>query len=250
MEAEVRAFFEHVVFDGAGTVDSLLTSRTTYVDADLAELYGLTGVTGQSLEEVTLPDGQRGGVLGLGAVLAATSHSDSSSPILRGLFVRERLLCQPLGTPPADVPAIPEIASDATTRERFEQHTADPVCASCHQYIDPVGFGFEAYDAVGRYRAQEGGKPVDASGDMVDVELMGAGTHAPFFTLGELGEILAESDAAELCFSRNVWRFTMGFEEESGDLCAIEALTAQGDDVQDLLIELVTSPEFVQREQR
>jgi hypothetical protein len=85
---------------------------------------------------------------------------------------------------------------------------------------------------------------------MVDVELMGAGTHAPFFTLAELGGILAESDAAELCFSRNVWRFTMGFEEESGDLCAIEALTAQGDDVQDLLIELVSSPEFVQREPR
>lgn len=250
MEAEVRAFFEHVVFDGAGTVDSLLTSRTTYVDADLAELYGLTGVSGQSLEEVTLPDGQRGGVLGLGAVLAATSHSDSSSPILRGLFVRERLLCQPLGTPPADVPAIPEIASDATTRERFEQHTSDPVCASCHQYIDPVGFGFEAYDAVGRYREEEGGKAVDASGDMVDVELMGAGTHAPFFTLGELGGILAESDAAQVCFTRNVWRFTMGFEEESGDLCAIEALTAESADVQDLLIQLITSPEFVQREQR
>lgn len=250
MEAEVRAFFEHVVFDGAGTVDSLLTSRTTFVDADLAELYGLTGVTGQSLQEVTLPDGQRGGVLGLGAVLSATSHSDSSSPILRGLFVRERLLCQPLGTPPADVPAIPEIDEDATTRERFEQHTSDPVCASCHQYIDPVGFGFEAYDAVGRYREEEGGKPVDASGDMVDVETMGAGTHAPFFTLGELGGILAESDAAQTCFTRNVWRFTMGVEEETGDLCAIEALTAQSADVQDLLIQLVTSPEFVQREQR
>ncbi|MBK9367657.1 MAG: DUF1588 domain-containing protein [Deltaproteobacteria bacterium] len=152
-------------------------------------------------------------------------------------------------TPPADVPASLRSIGRHHLGKRFEQHTSDRVCASCHQYIDPVGFGpffflFEgAYDAVGRYRAQEGRKPVSASGDMVDVELMGAGTHAPFFTLGELGEILAESDAPSCVFSRNVWRFTMGFEEESGDLCAIEALTAQGMMCKTCLIELVTSPE-------
>ena len=185
---------------------------------------------------------------GLGAVLATYAHSDQTSPIRRGLFVRNALLCQPLPPPPPNAGGVPDVDPNATTRERFRQHTDDEFCASCHKHIDPVGFGFERYDPIGRWRDTENGLAVDAAGDMTDVEGLGAGTSAPFDQLDTLGGTLAGSDAAPACFAIQLRRFAHGRVEGPADRCAVNALTdtfvANGGDLKALWIDLLTAPAF------
>jgi hypothetical protein len=246
MVDETRAFFTWVMFDGPRRYEDLLLSDTTFVDARLADLYGVSG-SGQ----VTLPP-ERVGLLGQASVLTATAHSDQSSPILRGLMVRERILCQTFPTPPADVGPVPEIDPTATTRERFAQHTTDLFCASCHEYIDPIGFGLEHFDAIGAYRTHENGLEVDASGVMIGLEGMAEDPEAhPFVGLAELAGVLADSDSARRCFATQAWRFSTGRLDQASDACAISAVDdwmAQADgDLQEALVALVSSPDFVIR---
>jgi len=248
---EVGRLVATVTLDRGGTWDELFTTPTTLANEATAGLYGLEGIAGDALREVDLPP-DRAGLLSLPAVLAVQAHSDQSSPIRRGLWVREHLLCQSLGVPPADVASVPIVDPDATTRERFAQHTADPFCAGCHDFIDPIGFGFEAYDPVGAWRDTDNGQPVDSSGDMVDVEYLGAGTSAPFETLPGLAETLIASEAAPACFTLQARRWALGLHEEDEDHCETDALAAafegSGRDVRSLLVALVTTPSFTQRQ--
>jgi hypothetical protein len=212
---------------------------------------GLTGVTGARPVRVTTAPERAAGLLGHGAVLAAYAHSDQTSPIRRGVFVRQRLLCQDPGTPPPNAGGVPSVDPSATTRERFRQHTERADCRACHKYIDPVGFGFEAFDAIGRHRTTENGRPVDSLGDMNDVEGLGTGTSAPFDSLPGLGRTLASSRAARTCLVRQVRRFALGTLEGALDECAIERarthLTSHGDDLRELLVAIVSDPSFVRR---
>ena len=138
---------------------------------------------------------------------------------------------------------------NATTRERFAQHTANPFCKSCHQYIDDLGFGFERFDTIGRARSEEAGKPIDTTGDMNDVEGFGKGTHAPFTTLGQLGKTLAQSDAAKTCVARQYYRFARGRLDD--DICdssdAKARFVAAGGDLRELIVGVYTSRDFVVR---
>lgn len=250
--AETRALASHVVFDGSHRFDELLTANYTFANARTAAHYGLPGVTGDALVKTSYPtDGSRAGVLGHASVLATTAHSDQSSPIRRGLFVRRNLLCETFGVPPPNAGGVPKVDPGATTRERFAQHTANEACAGCHKYIDPVGFGFERLDGVGAPRATENGKPIDATGDMLDVEGQGKGTHAKFTTLSELGKTLAGSVAAKACFVKQVRRFAHGALEPGTELCSVERAVAALDvakgDVRELVVHLVTSDDFVLR---
>ena len=228
---EARQFVESAVLDGGRYAD-LVTAHTE----PAAALDGLYG------------DAPRVGVQGLGAVLATYAHSDQTSPIRRGLFVRNALLCQPLPPPPPNAGGVPDVDPNATTRERFRQHTTDDFCASCHKHIDPVGFGFERYDPIGRWRDTENGLPIDAAGDMTDVEGLGAGTSAPFDQLDSLGATLAGSAAAPACFAIQLRRFAHGRVEGPADRCAVSTLTdafvANGGDLKALWIDLVTAPAF------
>jgi mono/diheme cytochrome c family protein len=250
MAQETRRFFSHVMFDSSGRLDELFTAQVSVVDDVLAAFYGLTPSAQPGFTVVPSTDG-RTGVLGQGAVLASYAYPDQTAPVRRGLFVRERLLCQDLGAPPPNAGAIPEIEDDATTRERFAQHTADSFCYACHQYIDPVGFGFERYDPIGRWRDSDNGLPVDAAGDMNDVESLGSDTSAPFDSLSGLGATLAESDSLHACFVRQMWRYTSGRLERPADACALEPLEEQfldsGGDVRELLVDLVRDEAFVRR---
>jgi hypothetical protein len=250
MAEETRRFFLHVMHDSTGKLDELVTAEVSVVDDVLAAFYGLGADVGESFEVVPTVGG-RAGILGHGSVLASYAYSEETAPIRRGLFVRERLLCQDLGTPPANAGAIPEIDPDATTRERFAQHTENEFCYACHQYIDPVGFGFESYDAVGRYRETDNGLPVDSSGDMNDVEGLGTDTSAPFDSLDGLGATLAESAALESCFVRQVFRYTLGRLEHEVDACALDSLeqsfAASGGDLRELFVALVRDEGFVRR---
>jgi hypothetical protein len=249
MIRETETFVSRVILEG-GRLRDLFTAGYTFVDAELAALYDMQGGS-SGFERADYPEGQRAGIFGHASILAATAHSDQTSPILRGLFVRERLLCQDLPPPPAFAGGVPEVDPNATTRDRFEQHTADPVCAGCHQYIDDVGFGFERFDAIGAYRETEQGLAIDARGDMNDVEGLGTGVPAPYASLPELAQIVADSRAAPDCFVRQYYRYARGFRESLADRCARqwleERFAASGYDLRELMVDVAVSPDFVRR---
>jgi len=248
MAEETREFVTHVVFDGSGKYDELLLGGYTFANDTLAPIYGLPGGIGQTMTKVDQPAERKAGLLGHGSVLASYAHSDQTSPIRRGVFVREYLLCQEFGQPPAAAGGVPDIDPNATTRERFHQHTSDPACSSCHQYIDDVGFGFERFDAIGQYRDTESGKPIDASGDMNDVEGLGTNTHAPYTTLPELASTIAQSKAAKDCFATQYYRFATGRLEEVSDLCGLRSLddsfASTGYDMRELIVSVLASDGF------
>ena len=179
------------VWKADAKLDTLLSAPYTLVNGPLAGFYGMKGITGDSFQKVDLDAGQRAGLLTHASLLAAKSGPDQSSPILRGVFVREQMFCQPLPQPPVTVDANPpELNPALTTKERFAAHRNDPSCEGCHRLIDPIGFGFERYDATGAYRTTENGKMVDATG-----ELAGTDVDGPFTGAIELGKKLVQSQA-------------------------------------------------------
>ena len=248
MREETRRVVTRVFFDTKNFAD-LYTANWTVANDVLAKQYGLAGVQGADFRVVTYPDGLRAGVLGHGSILGATGLSDQTSPIRRGLMVRRRLLCQELPPPPPNAGGVPKVDPTATTRDRFAQHTANPACRSCHQYIDSVGFGFERFDTVGKVRDQEAGKAIDSAGDMNDVEGLGKGTHAPFANLAELGQTLAASDTAKSCVVAQYWRFARGTREP--DSCSIAPIKARlvekGGDLQEMMLGVVLASDFTVR---
>lgn len=249
MREETKRFVTHVVFDGTHGYEELLTANYTFADERLAKLYGIAGVSGGDFRKVNYPDPVRSGLLGHAAILGTYAHSDQTSPIRRGLFVRRRLLCQELPPPPPNAGGVPKVDPNATTRDRFAQHTANPFCKSCHQYIDPVGFGFERFDPIGRTRDSENGHPIELFGDMNDVERLGAGTSAPFSNMSDLGKTIAASEAGRACMVKQYWRFAHGHNE--ADICAVQPVVNRfhgaGLDLRELVIATVTSADFVVR---
>lgn len=245
---ETKQFVTHVMFDGTGKYPELLLGGYTFANDATGAIYGLPAGLGQTMTKVDQPAERKAGLLGHGSVLASYAHSDQSSPIRRGLFVRETLLCQEFGQPPANAGGVPDIDPNATTRERFAQHTADPACFSCHQYIDDVGFGFERFDAIGKYRDTESGKNIDASGNMNDVNGMGTKTDAPYATLPELAAIIADSRSAKTCFATQIHRFATGRSESVSDLCALrnfeKSFEANGWDMRELVVSVLASDGF------
>lgn len=252
MAAEQEAFVEHVMFDSSATIDELLLADYVFVDDTLADFYGLPRPGSAVPVRVDLPAGtNRGGLLTLGSVLASHAHPNESSPVKRGVFVRERLLCQPLPSPPEDVDATPpDLDPDATTRERFGQHSADPACKGCHVLIDPLGFGFEAYDGVGAFRSTENGLPIDATGELLGLE-PGADP-LPFDGPQQLAELLAPSSTTSACVVEQYVRFSSGRELTPQDECTVSTLAEQladgGGDLHQLLIDHVRLDAFVLRQ--
>ncbi|HNN96672.1 MAG TPA: DUF1592 domain-containing protein [Pseudomonadota bacterium] len=251
---ETRSLFSHVVFDASGELGELFTADYSFVNEGLARLYGLDAVSGTALQrrQFGSAGGTRRGLLGHGSVLASYAHSDQTSPIRRGLLVRRTLLCQELPTPPPNAGGVPAVDSAATTRERFRQHTQNPFCKSCHQFIDGVGFGFERFDAIGRARDSERGVPIDDSGDMNDLSGLGSGQAGPYRGLSELAGRLSTADRLRSCFVRQTLRFSRGEREDvAADLCQMERLRTQfqasGYRIRDLWIALSQQPEFLFR---
>jgi len=154
------------------SVGELLTSSDTFLNERLARHYGVPNIYGSHFRRVTFADGSRGGLLGQGSILTITSHATRTSPVLRGKWVLDNVLGAPPPPPPANVPPLPETGDDgkvATVRQRLEQHRSNPVCASCHSRMDPLGFALENFDGIGKWRtSDETDRPIDANGSLPD----------------------------------------------------------------------------------
>jgi hypothetical protein len=173
LERETELFAGDVLRRGDSVTD-LLTARYTFLNERLARHYGVPNVYGSYFRRVELAaDSPRAGLLGQGSILTVTSYSTRTSPVLRGKYVLDNLLASPPPPPPADVPAL-KTEDDAaggkplTMREAMVKHRANPVCASCHAKMDPIGFALEHFDAVGRWRESDAGQPIDAASKLLD----------------------------------------------------------------------------------
>jgi hypothetical protein len=196
----------------------------TYVDSTLATFYGLAAPSGSSFTRIELEPTRAAGLLTQGAFLALHAKPNQTSPIHRGKFVRERLFCDQLEPPPPDiVVAPPTVDPRLSSRERFAQHTEDPSCAGCHALMDPIGFAFENYDAVGRWRDTDSSKPVDATGRLDGTDVDGELDGVP-----SLAKKLLESEQVRSCVARQWFRYAFGRDATTAaDTCTVTALGAE-----------------------
>ncbi len=247
IQQETEEFIDHVLWEDGGRLATLFTAPYTFVDSTLASFYGLTAPSGTGFSKVATDPARRAGLLTQPSLLALHAEPLQTSPVHRGLFVRESLLCQFLPPPPANlVITPPELDPKLTTRQRFSQHSADAACASCHAQIDPVGLGFEHFDAVGRWRDTENGLPVDATGNLINSDVDGA-----FDGAVELATKLASSEQVAGCMMTQWARFTYGRSETPEDACSLEhsklAFASSQHDIKRLVIALTSTDAFLYR---
>jgi Protein of unknown function (DUF1588)/Protein of unknown function (DUF1592)/Protein of unknown function (DUF1595)/Protein of unknown function (DUF1587) len=249
MQQETKLFFEEAVVNRKGGMRELLTANYTFVDSSLAGLYGFGAAPGSDFAQAQRPMGQGLGLLAQGSMLAGSAHADASSPTLRGLVVYERLLCHQRPPVPPNVGAIgAAMPGTKTTRERYEiAHRTAASCAGCHQFFDPLGFGLEHFDEAGRYRADEAGLAIDATGQA----LAYPDTSVVFSFDGEddLAQKLAARPEVSDCVSGLAAAYA--FAGAGGRTCLAEdarAAFGRGDvGVLDYFAELAGSPSFAER---
>lgn len=244
LKASVAAFVSDAFWE-RGSNRALFEGRQGYVNDRLASLMGVSAPGSDELVPVTLPESERAGILTQPGVLASTSHGVGHSPILRGVLVLSSVLCTPPPPPPDDVDIgiaddepIGEGGTLLTTREKLERTHGTAECASCHDAIDGIGFAFERYDGLGRFRLEENGAEVDPSGML---------RGAPVADAIELGEALAEDAQARECLATQWYRFALGRTEAAADSCEIRRLAdtlGELDDPKEMLVALVTSNAF------
>jgi hypothetical protein len=227
-------------------IAELLTSDFTFVNQELAAHYGLTEISGDQFQRVSLENSPRRGLLAHASILTLTSNPGRTSPVKRGKWILENVLGTPPPEPPAGVPPLEETKTaeaNATLREQMEIHRTDPSCASCHRVMDELGFGLENYDAIGRYRESEGTAPINASGEL-------PGGRA-FQGAAELCNILGTTEAE--AFARTavdrMLTFALGRQLTPEDRCTVDeivdATAEQGHRIQDLILAVVRSRPFL-----
>ncbi len=245
MLQETRRFLEEVVVHGDAKLSTLFTAPYSFVNSELAKLYGVTGPSdAATFSKVTLDPTQRSGVLTQASIMATYASANESSPVKRGKWIRTRLLCQDLPDPPANIPALSAPQEGVSTRQRFAMHTASPACSGCHQLIDGLGFGLERYDGIGAFRSLDHGVAVDARGDITNTsDANGSYDGGP-----ELASILAGSDHVHDCVPMQWFRYAFGRREEADDACSLasmqEAFKSQDGDLTQLLVALSQSDAF------
>jgi hypothetical protein len=249
MARELPSFVEYVMWSSDHKLKSLLTSPIGSVTAPLAKIYDVAAPTGTTPQMVTFPDNQgRAGILTQAGFLAVQAHPDQTSPVLRGKFIRTKLLCQPPPPPPPDVDITPpDVSEGATARDRFGAHLkAGSTCNGCHTLMDPIGFAFENFDGVGKYRQKDNEHDIDASGEVLnsnDPALAGK-----FNGVRELATKLAASDLVQDCVVTQWFRFASGRSEAEGDACSLSTLqerfAGSGGDLTELVVGLTQTDSF------
>lgn len=254
MLGEASAFFQDAFFNG-GDVQGLFASTHTFVDQALASFYGLPGGGGSGFQRVELGSSKRArGILGQSAFLTKHAQPENSSPVQRGRFVRDRILCEPIPEMPEDLDT--NLASGAnytTNRERYAEHSRNPVCAGCHAQFDPVGFTFEHFDGFGRYRDQEKGTPIDASGSITRLDEQGFEIETPLDGVDSLSDYLADNERVRACvvrywsyyaYGRDNWQ-----EKKCNDDSVRRAAGENGYTLKSVVMGILHAPTFTRRVQ-
>ncbi len=246
MRTETELFFAGLVRDNRSVLD-FLDADYTYLNEPLARHYGIAGVHGSTFQRVQLdPTTRRGGLLGQGAILTVTSYNNRTSVVLRGKWVLENILGAPPPPPPPNVPALNDKKNGAllTIREQMEMHRANPVCASCHTKMDPIGFSLENYDAVGGWRGQDAGKLIDVSAVLPD----GTKFNGPS---GLQDILLTRKEQFVDTFIEKLMTYALGRGIEAYDMPAVRAIRyATAKDkypMQDIIQGVVQSVPFTMR---
>jgi hypothetical protein len=231
MVGEMKAFFKHVTFDSTGKFQELYQPGYTLLNDTLSRFYGIGSGMNSNFQKVMTT--QRGGILSLGAIAASNASTEESSPVKRGVFVREQLMCDPLPPLPRDV-NIPNPDLDPTKpmRERFEAHSVNADCWTCHKFFDDIGYAMEIYDASGKFRTQEKmynwetkevirELNIQTDGKVINID--GSDEHR-FDDLAGLAKIMAEASSTKSCMTTQYYRYTMGYKLTDADQCAIKNL--------------------------
>lgn len=240
-KTEFDLFLRDLTVERDGDIRELFTGRTSFIDGALGELYGMTIDTGDH-EATPLPD-ERAGLLTTPAVIAAISPTDRTSPTHRGVFILEDILCNEVPPPPPSVddvipPDDPE-GEPKTLREKLAQHREDPVCAACHDLFDPMGFAFESFDAIGRFRTEDvNGAPIDDSAAFGGEDFSG---------VSPLADKVADDPRMTQCLTERLYAFAAGHAPKDGEEAVVETLT---DELRGhlrfraLVLDIVTSDAF------
>jgi hypothetical protein len=225
-ERELDLFVGSIIHEKRSVLE-LLTADYTFVNERLAQHYGIPNIYGSHFRRVSGLDETRRGLLGKGGILLVTSHADRTSPVVRGKWILDNLLGTPPPPPPPNVPPLPDTpaAMPMTMRERMEQHRANPVCASCHKLMDPMGLALENFDAVGAWRDKENGssgEPIDASGQLAD------GTKIDGL-IGLREAILKQPEALVTTVTEKLLTYALGRGLEPEDMPAVRAIVRQSE---------------------
>lgn len=246
---ETEMFFNAIVREDR-PVTELLTASFTFLNQRLADFYGIRGVYGSAFRRVELTDRKRGGILGQGSILTVTSYPNRTSVVQRGKWVLENLLGTPPPAPPANVPPLELQNSERklSVREAMELHRTNPVCASCHSRMDPIGFSLENYSGIGAWRDKDNGAAIDASGRLPD----GTDFQGP----GGLRNLLLNRHRDEFVttFTEKLLTYALGRGLEPNDLPALRAIirdaAKQNLTVPALIRAIINSPQFQMRRTR
>jgi Protein of unknown function (DUF1592)/Protein of unknown function (DUF1588)/Protein of unknown function (DUF1587)/Protein of unknown function (DUF1595)/Protein of unknown function (DUF1585) len=244
MQNETNAFINWVMWASDHRLPTLLTSPVSFLNSELASVYGVSGVTGTALQQVQLDPTKRSGILTQLSMMTILGKPDRSSPVLRGKFVRDELLCQPIPPPPQNLVITPPMVTPGvSTREAFVMHEAVAECKSCHTLMDPIGFGFENYDGIGQFRTVDQGQPIDATGTLTGTDVDG-----PFNNAIDLIKRLATSQQVSDCFATEWFRYAFGRGESTDDTCSLQSLksafTSNQFDIQELLVAVTQTDAF------
>jgi mono/diheme cytochrome c family protein len=248
MLGEGRLFFESILRENR-SVATFLSADYAFVNETLAQIYGLKGVRGPELRRVALSDGDRGGILSMPGILATTSFPNRTSPVNRGVWVLEQILGQHVPPPPANVPPLEKQDHDKiaglTLRQRTELHRRDPTCASCHRVLDPIGFGLENFDAIGRWRERdESGGVIDATGELPGDLRFSSPKELKRIVAGRLDDFARNLNGRLLAYA--LCRQLEGYDEIVVERMS-RSLAQDGYRMQTLVVAVVTSYPFTHR---
>ena len=248
---EIQTFVEQVILEGDGSLETLLTADYSFMNEELASFYGddvLDSVAGTEFQQVQVDPERRAGLLTSAGLMATHANINQSSPVFRGKFVREQLMCNTLPLPPNDlVIEPPQLDPTKTTKEQFEEIGANPACAGCHTLMNPIGFIFEHYDGIGQWRDQQNGKSIDATGEVVQTDDIDGDYDGAI----ELASALAGSTQVRECVSSQWFRFAYNRTVTAEDSCSVEQLNdvfrASGFSIKALLVALTQTNAFLYR---
>jgi hypothetical protein len=245
MRTETRLFFDSILRENRPLAD-FLDARYTFLNEKLAKFYGIPGVTGPDFRRVQLETPERGGILGQASVLTVSSYPTRTSVVIRGKYILQNILNAAPPPPPGDVPPLDEgaVGTSMSLRQQMEKHRSDPACATCHSKMDPLGFGLENYDGIGKWRTMDGKFPVDSSGTLPNGKM--------FATPAEMRSLLrSQLPQFARCMAEKMLTYSLGRGLGPGDRRSVDEIlrnwSAADYPFQSLIYEVVRSLPFQAR---